>query len=102
MLKAGVQNTKKKDRLVFTKLKPWPGGRLIAAEGGYREGTGERAKERRVAATIGPEYGTVSYGMVRDAAREAVDGVFYALVVCGFAFDSQVADERLSPFGALT
>jgi adenine-specific DNA-methyltransferase len=51
---------------------------LVAAEGRYREGTGERAKERRVAVTIGPEYGTVSYGMVRDAAREAVDGVFDA------------------------
>jgi hypothetical protein len=45
LLKAGVQNTKKKERLVFTELKPWPGGRLIAAEGRYREGMGERAKE---------------------------------------------------------
>jgi adenine-specific DNA-methyltransferase len=83
-------------------LKPWPGGRLIAAESRYREGMGERAKERRVAVAIGPEYGTVSYGMVRDAAREAVDGVFDALVVCGFAFDPHVTDERLSRFGALT
>jgi adenine-specific DNA-methyltransferase len=37
LLKAGVQNPKKGEKLQFTELKPWPGGRLIHAEGHYEE-----------------------------------------------------------------
>jgi adenine-specific DNA-methyltransferase len=96
--KAGVQNTKKNERLVFTELKPWPGGRLIHAEGRYEEA----GKTRRVAVTIGPEYGTVSYGLVREAAREALDSVFDTLIVCGFAFEPRVNEEALSRFPRLT
>jgi adenine-specific DNA-methyltransferase len=77
LLKAGVQNTKKGEKLVFTELKPWPGGQLIHAEGRYEEG----GRTRRVGVTIGPEYGTVSYGLVREAAREALDSVFDTLIV---------------------
>jgi adenine-specific DNA-methyltransferase len=98
LLKAGVQNTKKNERLVFTELKPWPGGRLIHAEGRYEEA----GKTRRVAVTIGPEYGTVSYGLVREAAREALDSVFDTLIVCGFAFEPRVNEETLTRFPRLT
>jgi adenine-specific DNA-methyltransferase len=97
LLKAGVQNTKKGERLVFTELKPWPGGRLIHAEGRYEEAGGTR----RVAVTIGPEYGTVSYGLVREAAREALDSVFDTLIVCGFAFEPKVNEEALTRFPRL-
>ncbi len=69
LLKAGVQNTKKGEKLGFTELRPWPGGRLIHAEGRYEKG----GRARRVAVMIGPEYGTVSYGLVREAAREALE-----------------------------
>jgi adenine-specific DNA-methyltransferase len=98
LLKAGVQNTKKGEKLEFTELKPWPGGRLINAEGRYDEGGGTR----RVAVTIGPEYGTVSYGLVREAAREALDSVFDTLIICGFAFEPKVNEEALTRFPRLT
>jgi len=98
LLKAGVQNTKKGEKLRFTELKPWPGGGLIQAEGRYEEGE----KTRRVAVAIGPEYGTVSYGMVRDAARAAMDSAFDTLIVCGFAFEAKVNEEALSRFPRLT
>ena len=92
---AGVQNTKKGERLVFSALKPWP-GRYVAAEGRYLEGE----RERRAAICIGPEYGTVGRELVRQAAREAVD-IFDVLVVCGFAFDPHVGDDTMS-LGRLT
>ncbi|WP_028182030.1 site-specific DNA-methyltransferase [Bradyrhizobium japonicum] len=95
--KSGVQNTKKGEALIFTELKPWPGGRLVHAEGRYQEGD----KERRVAVCIGPEYGTVSWGLVREAAREAIEA-FDTLVVCGFAFEPRVNEESLGKFGRLT
>jgi adenine-specific DNA-methyltransferase len=98
LLKAGVQNTKKGEKLEFSELKPWPGGRLIHAEGRYEEA----GRTRRVAVTIGPEYGTVSYGLVREAAREALDSVFDTLIVCGFAFEPKVNEEALTRFPRLT
>jgi adenine-specific DNA-methyltransferase len=98
LLKAGVQNTKKGEKLEFTELKPWPGGRLIHAEGRYEEG----GRSRRVGVTIGPEYGTVSYGLVREAAREALDSVFDTLIICGFAFEPKVNEEALTRFPRLT
>ncbi|MFQ5763562.1 MAG: DNA methyltransferase [Rhodospirillales bacterium] len=93
---AGVQNTKKNEQLEFTSLKPWAGGKYIHAEGRYMESD----KERRAAICIGPEYGTVSYQLVREAAREAVD-LFDTLVVCGFAFEPQVGEDTMS-LGRLT
>lgn len=95
--KAGVQNTKKGERLAFTELKPWAGGRTVHAEGRYEES----GRARRAAVTIGPEYGTVSWGLVRDAAKEAAE-LFDTLVVCGFAFEPQVNEESLARFGRLT
>jgi adenine-specific DNA-methyltransferase len=93
---AGVQNTKKGETLAFTELKPWAGGKYIHAEGRYEEsGPKGQGVERRAAICIGPEYGTVSYQLVRDAAREARD-LFDVLVVCGFAFEPHVSDETMS------
>jgi adenine-specific DNA-methyltransferase len=44
--------------------------------------------------SIGPEHGTVGPQRVKEAAKEAVQGVGYdTLVVCGFAFDPHVAEE---------
>ena len=91
-----MQNTKKGEKLAFTELKPWPGGKYIHAEGRYEEsGPKGQGVERRAAICIGPEYGTVSYQLVRDAAREARD-LFDVLVVCGFAFEPHVSDETMS------
>ncbi len=109
---AGVQNTRKGERLMFLTLKPWAGGGLISAEGEYEEAPSPGAsgadlsrnagevKRKRAAIVIGPEYGTVDKQLVLDAAREARD-LFDVLVVCGFAFDPHVGEGTMS-LGRLT
>jgi adenine-specific DNA-methyltransferase len=88
--KAGVQNTIKKERLKFDRLDPYP-GEWIHGQGWYTESDG---KEKRAAICIGPEYGTVGPELVKEAAKEAVKGVgFDLLIVCGFAFDPHVSEE---------
>jgi len=43
---------------------------------------------------VGPENGTVGPQLVKEAAKEAVQGVgFDTLIVCGFAFDPHVSEE---------
>jgi adenine-specific DNA-methyltransferase len=96
--KAGVQNTVKNERLVFTRLEPHP-GKWVQAAGEYADADG---KSRRVAVSIGPEHGTVGPQQVKEAAKEAVQGVgFDVLVVCGFAFDPHVSEEA-KRYGKLT
>jgi adenine-specific DNA-methyltransferase len=95
---AGVENTKKGERLKFTRLEPYAGTWLQAA-GEYQEKDGTA---RRVAVCIGPEHGTVSPELIKDAAKEAVQGVgFDLLVVLGFAFDPHVSEE-IHRYGKLT
>ena len=96
--KAGVQNTIKKERLKFDRLEPYA-GHWLHAGGEYTESDG---KTRRVAVCIGPEHGTVGPQLVKEAAKEAVQGVgFDLLVVCGFAFDPHVSEEA-KRYGKLT
>jgi adenine-specific DNA-methyltransferase len=96
--KAGVQNTIKNERLKFDRLEAHPGV-WIHAEGEYTEKDG---KSRRVAVCIGPEHGTVAPELVREAAKEAVQGIGYdLLIVCGFAFDPHVSEEA-KRYGELT
>ena len=96
--KAGVQNTKKGERLKFDRLDPFAGAWLHAA-GEYTDADG---KTRRVAVSIGPEHGTVGPQQVKEAAKEAVQGVgFHLLLVCGFAFDPHVSEEA-KRYGKLT
>ena len=91
--KAGVQNTVKNERLRFDRLEPYAGV-WIHAEGEYTES----GKSRRVAVCIGPEHDTVSPEHVKEAAKEALKGVgFDLLIVCGFAFDPH-ADEAAREF----
>ncbi len=96
--KAGVQNTRKAERLTFDRLDPYAGAWLHAA-GEYTDAEG---KTRRVAVSLGPEHGTVGPQQVKEAAKEAVQGVgFDMLIVCGFAFDPHVAEE-VKRYGKLT
>jgi adenine-specific DNA-methyltransferase len=96
--KAGVQNTRKNERLTFDRLDAYAGVWLNAS-GEYTDAGG---KTRKVAVTIGPEHGTVGPQQVKEAAKEAVQGVgFDLLVVCGFAFDPHVAEE-VKRYGKLT
>ncbi len=88
--KAGVQNTKRKERLKFDRLEPLA-GRWIQAAGEYTDADG---KNRRVAVSIGPEQGTVGPQQVKEAAKEVVQGLGYdLLLICGFAFDPHVSEE---------
>ncbi len=94
---AGVQNTKKGERLTLENLRPFASRTgMIQFQGEYRE----KGASKRAAVCIGPEYDTVGYDLVRRAAREAVD-LFDMLIVCGFAFAPEVDDTRLN-FGGLT
>ncbi len=84
---AGVQQSRRKDRIEFTSVTPWP-GRHLAAEARWSEGK----RERRAGVLIGPEFGTVSRPDLVDAAREAVEAGFDAVVSCAFAYDAHSAD----------
>ena len=96
--KAGVQNTIKNEHLYFDRLETYA-GTWIQAEGEYTEKDGA---VHRVAVSIGPEHGTVGPEMVKEAAKEAVKGVgFDLLIVCGFAFDPHVSEEA-KRYGQLT
>jgi adenine-specific DNA-methyltransferase len=87
LLKAGVQNGLKKERLDFETLAPFP-GTYIQAEG-IRKG-GEEGTPQRIAVSIGPQFGTVDPDWIRHAARESTRGMgFDVLLVCAFAFDPQ-------------
>jgi adenine-specific DNA-methyltransferase len=89
--KAGVQNTKKGERLTFDRLDIYPGEHLHA-EGTYTE----NGKSKRVAVCIGPEFGTVGPEHLTGAALEASRGLPYdLLLLCGFAFDPHVAPDSL-------
>jgi adenine-specific DNA-methyltransferase len=95
---AGVQNTVKNERLKFDRLEAFPGVWLHAA-GEYTEKDG---KVRRVVVSIGPEHGTVGPEQLKEAAKEAVQGVsFDTLIVCGFYFDPHVSEETRR-YGKLT
>lgn len=88
--KAGVQNTKKDERLKFDYLEPYP-GEWIQAEGEYTDKDG---KTHKVGISIGSEYGTVGSDQIKEAAKEAVQGLGSdLLIICGFAFDPGVSEE---------
>ncbi|MBY0423946.1 MAG: hypothetical protein K2Q06_16705, partial [Parvularculaceae bacterium] len=80
---SGVQQTEKRDRIVFAHLSPWAGD-MVHAEGQFLEG----AKTKRAAIMIGPEYGTLTRQHIMAAAREATDARFDILVACAFGFDA--------------
>jgi adenine-specific DNA-methyltransferase len=106
--KAGVQNTRRKERLKFDRLEPYA-GTWLHATGEYTEtspspsqGEGKGVRVKRVAVSIGSEHGTVGPEQVKEAAKDAVQGIgFDLLVVCGFAFDPHVSEEA-KRYGKLT
>ncbi len=91
---AGVQQSRKGDKLTFTALTPWP-GEYVNAEGRFMEGN----SERRAAIFIGPEFGTVSRVDLVAAAREATEARFDVLIACAFNFDAHASE--LSKLGPL-
>ncbi|MCL4448435.1 MAG: site-specific DNA-methyltransferase [Actinobacteria bacterium] len=96
---SGVQNTFRGERLTFDVLEPYAGDGILHAHGTITDADGE---VRTVAIMIGPEHGTVSPDMVKDAAREALKGAgFDILVVCGFAFEAYASEtaKEFAPSG---
>ncbi|GAB3222350.1 site-specific DNA-methyltransferase [Kineococcus gypseus] len=90
LLAAGVQNGRTAERLVLEDVEPYPGAvvQAVATRVAAEEGT-----PQRVAIAIGPEYGTVSSGFVKAAAREAVKGQGNdLLLVLGFSFDANALE----------
>ncbi len=86
---AGVQNTVKNERLTFDRLEPFAGA-WVHAVGEY---TDKDNIPRRVAVSLGPEHGTVGSTHVKEAAKEALRGAgFDLLVVCGFAFEAHAGE----------
>ena len=95
---SGVQNTIKNQRLKFEHIESYSND-WIHAVADYTEKDGT---VKRAAISIGPELGTVSPEQVKQAAKEAVKGVgFDLLIVCGFAFDPHVSEEA-KRYGTLT
>ena len=87
--RAGVQNTRREERLMFASLESYA-GEWINAVGEYTDVDGT---SRRAAISIGPEHGTVGSDQVKEAAKEAVRGLgFDLLVVLGFAFDAHAGE----------
>ncbi|MBS0325049.1 MAG: site-specific DNA-methyltransferase [Proteobacteria bacterium] len=87
---SGVKGTEKGLRIRFDRLDPYA-GLWLQASGEYTDAEG---KSKRVAVAFGPERGTVGPDLVKEAAKEAVQGVgFDLLLVCGFAFDPHVSEE---------
>ena len=91
---AGVQQAHKEDKINFNSLAPWA-GTYLCAEGYYQEGD----KPKRVAIFIGPEFGTVQRADLVEAAREAADAKFDALIACAFSYDAHTTD--LTKIGSL-
>lgn len=87
--KAGIKGTDKSQAIKFDRLEAFA-GEHIHATGEYTAA----GKPQRVAVAIGPQYGTVGPDHIKEAAKEAVRGIgFDLLVVCGFAFDPHVSEE---------
>ncbi len=85
---AGVQNGRRHERMTFDTIEAYAATHIQAV--GVREDAPE-GTPRRVGITIGPEYGTVGPGFIKDAAREAIRaGDLELLCVLAFAFDPTV------------
>jgi adenine-specific DNA-methyltransferase len=89
LVRAGIQNGRRAERIEFATLDSFAGTYLQAV--GDRRQDDEGAIEgtpSRVAVAVGPQYGTVSPAFIKAAAREAIatDDVDL-LCVLGFAFD---------------
>jgi len=88
LAKAGIQNGRRAERITFSSLESYAGLHVQAV--GERRNDDEDAAPAKVGIAIGPQYGTVSPGFIKDAAREAIRAADIDLLcVLGFAFDPQ-------------
>ena len=73
----------------FSRLDGMIGASLIHAEGEWMNGD---KKERRVAVSIGPEFGNVTAMQVEDVIRDANRKGYDDVVFAGFGFDAAAQD----------
>jgi len=83
LLKAGVQTGEKGARVEFVNLDILPGGPEVQASGEYKTKDGLK----KVAVSIGPEFGSVDDDFIRDASKVA-KRFADLLVVAGTSFDA--------------
>ena len=87
LAKAGIQNGRRNERLLFESVESYAGTYVQAV--GQRSDAPAEAP-RRVGISIGPQYGTVGPTFIKHAAREAIrDTNIDLLCVLAFAFDPQ-------------
>lgn len=86
---AGLHQSEKQDRIIFTAMEGWPGDYIAAIGTFEQDGTPKKA-----AIFIGPEYGSVSRPDIVKAAQEAKDINSDILIVCGFNFDAHSSDVK--------
>jgi adenine-specific DNA-methyltransferase len=85
---AGIQTGDKDKRIELDTIESYAATHIQAV--GERDGSDDDSP-KRVGITIGPQYGTVGPGFIKDAAREAIRaGDIDLLCVLAFAFDPQV------------
>ena len=92
LARAGIQNGRRHERITFASTEAYAGTYLQAVGTRATDGDGPEAPER-VGIAVGPQYGTVSPGFIKQAAREAIHARDIDLVVVlGFAFDAQATE----------
>ncbi len=94
LAKAGIQNGRRQERITFAAFDAYA-GEYVQAIGkravSNAEGDSPADAPSAIAIAIGPQYGTVSAGYVKKAAREAINAEGVELLcILGFAFDAQV------------
>ena len=85
LAKAGIQNGRRRERIELASVDAYAGSYIQAV--GERRDNPDHA---RIGIAIGPQYGTVSAGFIKEAARESIKaGDIDLLCVMAFAFDPQ-------------
>lgn len=88
LVRAGIQNGRRAERIEFGSLDSYAGTYLQALGDRRQPEANADGSPSRVAVAIGPQYGTVSPAFIKAAAREAIAAEDVDLLcVLGFAFD---------------
>jgi adenine-specific DNA-methyltransferase len=89
LLKAGIQNGRRQERIEIETIEPYAGVAVHAVA--TRKSSDDDESAARIGISVGPQYGTVSAQWVKTAAREAIAaGDIDLLCVLAFAFDPNV------------
>ena len=88
---AGVQQSNKDNKIIFSSLTHWPGD-LICGSGRYSDGKDSSGEDVKAAIFIGPEFGTVQRADLVEAAKEAGDSGFNVLIACAFNYEAHATE----------